>query len=153
MFGAEKIDAGGTDIARDQSNRVFLWHPANRAKPKRKLQGSAGMLTLLGMDSHGMSGHADEAPRLGRAKQRNHTQRRSSWRLGNGLRSRRAFARLCGGFWGPPLQAKSPAPPGPFSPPGNNIKTGASPPTTTPSLCISDVPPPTLSLPVTTTYL
>src|SRR5260370_12066259 len=73
MFGAEKIDAGGTDIARDQSNRGFLWHPANRAKPKRKLQGSAGMLTLLGMDSHGMSGHADEAPRLGRPKQPNQT--------------------------------------------------------------------------------
>src|SRR5260370_26280792 len=121
MFGAEKIDAGGTDIARDQSNRVFLWHPANRAKPKRKLQGSAGMLTLLGMDSHGMSGHADEAPRLGRAKQRNHTQRRSSWRLGNGLRSRRAFATLCGGVVCPRFKVNFTGHTGHFAPPGNNI--------------------------------
>src|SRR5258708_3761832 len=98
MFGAEKIDAGGTDIARDQSNRVFLWHPANRAKPKRKLQGSAGMLTLLGRDPRGRRGQPAEAPRRGGAKQRTPPQRRSSGSLGNALRSRRAFARLCGGF-------------------------------------------------------
>ncbi len=62
--GAEKINAGGTDVASNEGYGRFFWDSAGTAKAQREVQSRAGVFTMFRMDAHGMRGHPDEAARL-----------------------------------------------------------------------------------------
>src|SRR5438094_5492273 len=67
VAGAQKIDACGADVASDKRYGKFLGHSTSTTKAKRKVQAGTGIFTLLWMDAHGVSGHADKTSRLLRA--------------------------------------------------------------------------------------
>src|SRR5215468_7077394 len=56
------------------------------------------------MHAYCMGGHADETPRLGRTKQRNHAKGRSSWQIGDDLWARGGLVRLRSRFGWPRLK-------------------------------------------------
>ena len=61
--GAEKIDAGGADVASDQGDGKILGDFVDAAQAQGKFQGGAGIFAMLGMDADGVSGHASETAR------------------------------------------------------------------------------------------
>jgi len=62
--GAQEVNAGGTDIARNKRDGEFLWSVVDTAESQGKLQGGAGIFAMLGMNADGVSGDASEAARL-----------------------------------------------------------------------------------------
>jgi hypothetical protein len=78
MSGAEKIDAGRTDVASNESDGKFLWDSRCSAEAQGKIQSSTGIFAMFWMDAYGVSRHADEAARLRGAKERGNTKRRDT---------------------------------------------------------------------------
>ena len=76
--GAEKIDAGGTDVASDESHRRFFVDPASATKTQRKVQSRTGVFAMFRMDADGMSGHPDETPRLCGTEEGRNAKRRDA---------------------------------------------------------------------------
>ena len=59
--GAEEKDAGGTDVAGNQSDRKIFGAAGYAAKAKREAQGSSGIFALLVEDADGVGGDASKA--------------------------------------------------------------------------------------------
>jgi hypothetical protein len=68
--GAEKIDAGGTDVASNEGYGRLFRNPAGTAKTQWEVQSGAGVFPMFGMDADGMRGHADKTPRLSWTQER-----------------------------------------------------------------------------------
>jgi hypothetical protein len=62
--GAEKINAGGADVASDEGSGRFLGHSAGSAKAQREIQSGAGVFPMFRMHAHSVRRHSDETPRL-----------------------------------------------------------------------------------------
>lgn len=71
---AEKIDAGGTDVARDQGYRGIFGNAARTAKAKRKVQRSTRIFAMFRVDAYGMSWNADKTARLAWTEERLNTK-------------------------------------------------------------------------------
>jgi len=85
--GAEEKDAGGADIASDQSNRKFLGHSARTPKAQRQIQCGAGVLPMFWMHADGVRWHPDETPRLRGDQERRQPKGRNAPRIRERLRS------------------------------------------------------------------
>src|SRR6267378_3430652 len=101
MDGAEKIDAGGADVASDQRNRKFLGHSARAPKAQRQIQCGAGVLPMFGMHANGVRWHADETARQRGDQERRQPQGRNARRIRKWLRSQHSFASFSGWFGRP----------------------------------------------------
>jgi hypothetical protein len=99
--GAEKKDAGGADVASDEGYRRFFENSASTAKAQREIQSGAGIFPMFWVHAHGMSWHADKAPRLGRAQERRQAKGRNARRIRERLRSPYSFASFRGWFGWP----------------------------------------------------
>jgi len=101
LLGAKEIDAGGADVASDESDGMGFGYSSGGAKAKGKIQGSARIFALLGMNTHGVGGHPGEATRKSGNGKRRKTQQGKTRRFGNRLWSWRGFARLGSRFGRP----------------------------------------------------
>jgi len=61
--GAEKVDAGGADVASNQGDGKIFGDFVDAAQAQGKFQGGARVFAMLGMDADGVSGHASETAR------------------------------------------------------------------------------------------
>ena len=101
MPGAEKINAGRTDIASDESDGKFFGNSLRGTKAQGKIQSSARIFTMFGMYAYGVRWHTDEAARLRRSEERGDAQRRDARSIGQRLRSSCGFTSFRGGFFRP----------------------------------------------------
>ena len=92
--GAKKINAGGTDVAGDESDRKFLGHSADSAETQRESKRGTRVLPVFWMNADGMRGHADEPARLCGAKEGREAQCGHSLRFRNRLWSCRRVAKF-----------------------------------------------------------
>src|SRR3989441_773680 len=98
LLGAKKIDAGRTNIARDERNRESFGDSAHTSETQRKFQSGTRVFPMLRMNTDGMRRHAYKTPGLRGSQERRHAQRRHAQRLSDRLRSRQNAASFCAWF-------------------------------------------------------
>jgi len=79
-FWTEEEAAGGADVASDQRDGKVFRDILDAVEAQWKLQGGAGVLTLLRENTDGMGGDANEAASVIFGKQRRDTQSWDAWR-------------------------------------------------------------------------
>ena len=101
LSGAEKINAGGTDVASNEGYGRFFWDSAGTAKAQREVQSRAGVFAMFRMDAHGMRGHPGETPRLSWTQERRDAKGRDARWIDERLWSKDRLARFRGWFGWP----------------------------------------------------
>jgi hypothetical protein len=95
LLGAEKVNAGGTDVAGDEGDRKIFRHTTNAAKPQGKFERGARIFAVFRVNSDGMRGHADEAAGLVGSEKRRQTQCGDA----RGVRNRPGTRHRLGNLW------------------------------------------------------
>jgi hypothetical protein len=99
--GAEKINAGGADVASNEGyGRVFR-DSARSAKTQGEIQCGAGVFPVFRMDADGMRGNADETPRLSGTQKRSYAKCRNAREIRQRKGTRHRLARFRGRFGWP----------------------------------------------------
>jgi hypothetical protein len=102
--GAEKINAGGTDVASNESyGRVFS-DSAGTAKAQGKIQSGAGVFPVFGKDADGMRGNADETPRVSGTQERSYPKGGNALQIRQRQGTRHRLARFRDRFGWPQLR-------------------------------------------------
>jgi hypothetical protein len=86
LLGAKKVDARGTDIARDESDGRIFARAIDGAQAQRKIERGAGILAVLGKDTYGMRWNAGKTTGLRRNEERLQPQCGSAVQLRKRLR-------------------------------------------------------------------
>jgi hypothetical protein len=66
--GAEKINAGGTDVAGNEGYRRLLRDSAGAAKAQGEVQSRTGVFSMFRMHAYSVRRYPDETPRMVRTK-------------------------------------------------------------------------------------